>query len=158
MDWARWAVFGLMATGAMTAAMIVAQMAGLTRMDLPLLLGTMVTPDPDRARVLGFFLHLAAGQCFALGYAAAFALLGASSWWAGALLGALHASVALTVVLPLLPGAHPRMATARSGPSTRAVLEPPGLLGLNYGIQTPVVTAVAHVLYGAVLGLLLGPQ
>ena len=50
--------------------MIAAQMAGLTRLDLPLVLGAVVTADPDRARVAGFFLHLAAGQVFALGYAA----------------------------------------------------------------------------------------
>ena len=71
MDWAGWALFGLVATAALTAVMIMAQLAGLTRLDLPLLLGTIVTEDPDRARVAGFFLHLLIGQGFALGYAAA---------------------------------------------------------------------------------------
>jgi len=52
--------------------MIVAQLAGLSRLDLPLLLGTVVTEDPDRARAAGFFLHLGIGQGFALGYAACF--------------------------------------------------------------------------------------
>jgi hypothetical protein len=158
MDWQGWAVFGLLATSALTAVMIAAQMAGLTRLDLPLVLGTLVTPDPDKARVAGFFIHLAAGQGFALGYAAVFALLGQATWWLGALLGLLHVAVALTVILPLLPGVHPRMATTRAGPSTTAALEPPGLLGLNYGIQTPAVAVVAHVIYGAVLGLLLGAR
>jgi hypothetical protein len=158
MDWQGWAVFGLLATSALTAVMIAAQMAGLTRLDLPLVLGTLVTPDPDKARVAGFFIHLAAGQGFALGYAAVFALLGQATWWLGALLGLLHVAVALTVILPLLPGVHPRMATTRAGPSTTAALEPPGLLGLNYGLQTPAVAVVAHVIYGAVLGLLLGAR
>ena len=67
MDWAGWALFGLIATSALTAVMIAAQMAGLTRLDIPLVLGTLVTADPDRARVAGFFIHLAMGQCFALG-------------------------------------------------------------------------------------------
>jgi hypothetical protein len=58
MDWAGWALFGLIATAALTAVMIAAQMAGLTRLDLPLLLGTIVTEDPDRARVAGFVIHL----------------------------------------------------------------------------------------------------
>lgn len=31
------------------------------------------------------------------------------------------------------------MASTRAGPTSRAALEPPGLLGLNYGIQTPAV-------------------
>ncbi|MBM7489156.1 putative membrane protein YagU involved in acid resistance [Micromonospora luteifusca] len=155
MDWAGWALFGLVATAALTAAMITAQLVGLTRLDFPLVLGALVTEDPDRARVVGFFLHLCAGQGFALGYAAAFALLHRANWWIGALFGIVHVGVALTVILPLLPGVHPRMASQRAGPASRAVLEPPGLFAINYGIQTPLVTAVVHVIYGACLGLLL---
>lgn len=155
MDWGGWALFGLIATAALTAVMLSAQLAGLTRLDFPLLLGTIVTEDPDRARIAGFFIHLAFGQLFALGYAATFALLHQASWWLGALLGLLHVAVALTILLPLLPGVNPRMASERAGPSSTAVLEPPGLLGLNYGFQTPAVAIVAHLIYGAVLGLLL---
>jgi hypothetical protein len=155
MDWAGWMLFGLVATTALTAAMIAAQLAGLTRLDLPLLLGTIVTEDPDRARVAGFFVHLVIGEAFAFGYAASFALLHRATWWLGGLLGLLHAAVALTVLVPLLPGVHPRMASHRAGPASTAVLEPPGLLGLNYGTQTPVVATAAHVIYGIALGLLL---
>ncbi len=158
MDWAGWALFGLVATAALTAVMITAQLAGLTRLDLPLLLGTMFTDDPDRGRVIGFFVHLAAGQGFALGYAAAFALLDRATWWGGALLGLLHVGIALTVIVPLLPGIHPRLASHRAGRSSTARLEPPGLLGLNYGGRTPAVAIVAHVAYGAALGLLLRPH
>jgi hypothetical protein len=154
-DWAGWALFGLVATTLLTAIMIGAQLAGQTRLDLPLVLGTMVTEDPDRARVAGFLLHLAVGQGFALGYAACFALLDTASWWLGALLGLLHAAVALLVLVPLVSGVHPRMASNRAGLSSTALLEPPGLLGLNYGVQTPAVAVVAHVAYGAALGLLL---
>ncbi|MFC0505396.1 hypothetical protein [Micromonospora costi] len=155
MDWAGWALFGLVATTALTAALITAQLAGLTRVDFPLLLGTLVTEDPDRARIVGFFMHLCAGQGFALGYAATFALLDRATWWIGALLGALHVAIALTVLLPLLPGVHPRMASQRAGPASTAVLEPPGLFALNYGIPTPAVVGVVHVVYGVVLGVLL---
>jgi hypothetical protein len=155
MDWAGWALFGLVATSALTAVMIAAQLAGLTRLDLPLVLGTIVTEDPDRARVAGFFIHLLVGQGFALGYAATFALLHRATWWLGMLLGLLHVAIALTVLLPLLPGVHPRMASHRAGPSSTAALEPPGLLAVNYGLQTPAVAVVAHLVYGAALGLLL---
>jgi len=154
-DWSGWALFGLIATAALTVVMIAAQLAGRTRLDLPLVLGTMVTEDPDRARVAGFFVHLAIGQGFALGYAAAFALLDQATWWIGGLLGALHGAVALTVLVPLLAGVHPRMASHRAGPGTTAVLEPPGLFGLNYGAETPQVAAAAHLVYGILLGLLL---
>ncbi|WP_435205694.1 hypothetical protein [Micromonospora sp. bgisy143] len=155
MDWAGWAVFGLVATAALTAAMITAQLVGLTRLDLPLVLGTFLTEDPDRARVVGFVLHVGAGQGFALGYAATFALVHRADWWIGGLLGIVHVGIALTVLLPLLPGVHPRMASQRAGPASTAVLEPPGLFALNYGVQTPLVTAVVHVVYGVALGLLL---
>lgn len=158
MDWAGWAIFGLIATAALTAVMIAAQLAGLTRLDIPLMLGTIVVADPDRARVAGFFVHLVNGQGFALGYAAAFAAADRATWWAGGLLGALHGAVALSVIVPLLPGVHPRMASERAGLSDGAALEPPGLLALNYGRGTPVVTMLAHVAYGAALGLLLDPS
>jgi hypothetical protein len=154
-DWSGWALFGLVATTALTAVMIAAQLGGLTRLDLPLMLGTIVSPDPDRARVAGFGIHLGIGQAFALGYAATFALLGRATWWLGALLGLLHVAVALTLLVPLLPGVHPRMASTRAGPTSTAVLEPPGLLGLNYGLQTPAVAIAAHLVYGIALGVLL---
>lgn len=154
MDWAGWALFGLVATTALTTVMIGAQLAGFTRLDLPLVLGTLVTADPDRARVAGFFIHLAVGQGFALGYVTIFTLVHGATWWLGALLGLLHVAVALMVILPLLPGVHPRMASHRAGPASTAVLEPPGLLALNYGVQTPAVAIVAHLVYGIVLGLL----
>jgi hypothetical protein len=154
-DWGGWALFGLVATAVLTAVMISAQVAGRTRLDLPLILGTLVTEDPDRARVAGFFIHLAVGQGFALGYAASFSLLDRASWWIGGLFGLLHGGVALMVLVPLLAGIHPRMATHRAGPASTAMLEPPGLLGLNYGAETPLVAAVAHVAFGTALGLLL---
>lgn len=96
MDWAGWAVFGLLATAVLTGLMIAAQMSGLTRLDLPLILGTVVTPDPDRARAAGSLIHLLLGQGFALGYAATFALLGQANWWLGGLLRVLHGADALT--------------------------------------------------------------
>jgi hypothetical protein len=157
MDWAGWAIFGLIATATLTAVMIGAQLAGFTRLDLPLMLGTMFVADPDRARVAGFFVHLVNGEGFALGYAAVFAATGEATWWAGGLLGALHGVVALLVVVPLLPGVHPHMASERAGLTGGAALEPPGLLGLNYGRETPLVTMLAHVAFGIALGLLLDP-
>jgi hypothetical protein len=157
-DWAGWAIFGLIATAVLTAVMIGAQLAGFTRLDLPLMLGTIVVADPDRARVAGFFIHVVNGQGFALGYTAAFAATNHASWWAGALLGALHGLVALLVIVPLLPGVHPHMASERAGLSRGASLEPPGLFGLNYGRETPLVTMLAHVAFGIALGLLLDPS
>lgn len=155
MDWSGWALFGLVATVLLTAVIVGAQLAGLTRLDIPLMLGTLLTGDPDRARFFGFFLHLAMGQLFALFYTAGFAALGRNGWWLGTGFGLVHAAVAGTVLVPLLPTIHPRMATERAGPTSTTILEPPGLLALNYGWGTPLVTVAAHTVYGGILGLLL---
>jgi hypothetical protein len=121
-------------------------------MDLPTMLGTIVETGIDRARVIGFALHLVAGQILAIGYAVVFDLVGRATWIIGGLLGLLHGLLVLTVVMTLLPGLHPHMASERSGPHLGRALEPPGALGLNYGASTPLVTLVAHVIYGAILG------
>jgi uncharacterized membrane protein YagU involved in acid resistance len=157
-DWAGWATFGFVATVILTGVMAGSQLLGLSRMDLPLMLGTMFVEDPDRARVLGFLIHLVNGQVFALLYAGAFALIGHASWWIGALFGLIHGLAALTVIVPLLPAIHPRMASERSGPELHTILEPPGPLGFNYGRETLVFTLFAHVAYGAVLGGFLTPR
>ncbi len=157
MDWGGWAVFGLVATALLTVSLTGLQLLGRSRLDLPLMLGTMFVADPDGARIVGFGAHLVMGQAFALFYAAGFTVLGRASWWLGAAFGLVHALVALAVLVPLLPGIHPRMASERAGPDSSATLEPPGPLALNYGIATPAVTAAAHVVYGLVLGLALHP-
>jgi hypothetical protein len=92
------------------------------------------------------------------GLIATTALLGRATWWIGALLGLFHGTVALAVLVPLLPGIHPRMASTRAGPGSTATLEPPGLFGLNYGIQTPAVTLAAHLVFGIALGVMLRPH
>jgi hypothetical protein len=157
-DWAGWATFGFVATVVLTSIMVVSQLVGLSRMDIPLMLGTLFVESPDGARAIGFIVHLLNGQVFGLLYAAAFMLIGDASWWMGALFGLVHGVAALIVILPMLPGLHRRMASERSGPELRAVLEPPGPLALNYGRETPLFTLVAHVVYGGILGAFLGPR
>jgi uncharacterized membrane protein YagU involved in acid resistance len=157
MDWGGWAIFGVAATVTLTGIMVGAQLSGLTRMDIPLILGTLFTDRPDRARFIGFLVHVVNGQVFALGYAGAFTVLGEASWWLGGLFGLWHGIAALTLLVPLAAGVHPRVASERAGPSLDAVLEPPGLLALNYGRETPIVTLLAHVVYGAILGSFLDP-
>lgn len=157
MDWGGWAVFGLASTTGLTAVMMLAQLAGRTRLDLPMILGLVVTDDPDRARAAGFLIHLAFGQGFAVFYAAGFAALERAGWLLGALFGLAHAVVALGVLVPLLPGLHPRMSSSRAGPDSTAVLEPPGPLALHYGTATPLVAILAHIAFGVVLGLTLHP-
>lgn len=158
MDWLGWAVFGFGATIALTGIMAVAQMAGWSRMDMPMMLGTVFVEDPDRARVIGFVAHVMNGYVFALVYAGAFAALGEAAWWLGASFGLFHGAAALTIVMGMMPGMHPRMTSERAGTTLSQNLEPPGMLGLNYGVRVPVITMLAHVVYGAILGGFIQPS
>src|SRR5438477_11550800 len=126
---------------------------GLTRMDLAFLLGTTVTDDRRRAKAIGYLFHVALGLGFALAYAAFFVNVGRSSWWLGALVGGLQALFTSTVLVNvLLPVIHPRMGTPESAANHVALIEPPGFLMLNYGRSTFLVTLVALLAYGALVG------
>jgi hypothetical protein len=127
---------------------------GLTRMNIPYMLGTMFTPNRDKAKLYGFLVHLLNGWAFSLIYVLAFQDHGTANWWLGALIGIVHALFVLLAVLSLLPGLHPRMASEQYGPTARRQLEPPGFLGLNYGIRTPISVLFSHTVFGALLGAL----
>jgi len=156
-DWQGALVYGAMASAALAVVLVAAQGAGLTRLDLPLLLGTVVTTDPDRARLIGTVIHLLIGLGFSMGYAVVFSLDDGSSVGVGAALGLVHAAVAMGVLVPLLPMVTRRIASERSGPWSGAVLEPPGFMAIGYGPTTPILVVVTHVAFGVTLGLLLGP-
>jgi hypothetical protein len=144
---------GFAGTLVLTTILRAASELGLTRMDIPFLLGTAFTDDRRRAKLIGYGAHAVAGQVFALVYWALFEVLGSSSWWLGALFGLLHALSAGTVLVNvLLPAVHPRMGSSITAAPDVALLEPPGLLMLNYGAQTPIVAVIAHVAYGAIVG------
>ena len=156
MDWQGWITFGFVATAVLTAIMVGAQLGRQTRMDLPTMLGTLITADLDRARFPGILIHFANGQVFALLYTSAFALIGRSGLLLGVVFGLIHGLLALIVMIPALPSIHPRMASERTGLEF-AVLEPPALFAQNYGRRTVLVTLLAHVAYGAILGFFLKP-
>lgn len=145
-------VWGLAATAAMTTLMEGAQLFGLSRISLPFLFGTFVTPNRDRAMIYGFALYCLGGLLFAFLYTLAFESIGYGSWWLGMLIGFAHGLFLIAVFLPLLPHIHPRMATQYDAPTPRRRLEPPGAFGLNYGRRTPLVTVAAQTLFGTILG------
>jgi hypothetical protein len=145
-------LWSFVATLILTASLRLAQAFGVTRMDIPLMLGTVMTPDRDRAKVLGALAHLVNGWVLGGVYALAFHSLRRSSALLGALIGFVHGLFVLIVALPLLPGVHPRMASDFTGPEPTSRLEPPGFMALNYGRRTPVITLAAHMLYGAIIG------
>jgi hypothetical protein len=126
-------------------------------MDIPFLLGTAFTQDRSRARVVAYALHFVAGLVFALVYYALFAALGRAGWRLGMLFGLVHAFFAGTALVNvLLPAVHPRMGTPDSAANSAPLLESPGFMLLNYARATPVVSIVAHLAYGAIVGLFIG--
>ncbi|SRR6266542_3065253 len=154
MSIAAWLVWGFAATIVLTTLLAGSQGLGLTRMNVPYLLGSMLTPRRDRAKIYGFLMHLCVGWLLALIYVGAFHLLHRATWWLGAAIGLIHGTFVLVAGLPALPGLHPRMANPHGGPTVSRQLEPPGFLGLNYGVQTPISVLIAHGIFGALLGAL----
>src|SRR5207253_5940525 len=93
---------GFVGTVVLTTALRAASELGLTRMDLPFLLGTAFSVDRTRAKALGYVLHFAVGQCFAFVYYGIFTAIGHSGWSLGALFGLLHGLFASTALVNVL--------------------------------------------------------
>jgi hypothetical protein len=146
-------VGGLLGTIVLTTVLRAAGELGLTRMDLPFLLGTALSEDRVRAKLIGYALHFVFGLIFALGYWAVFATLDQSGALLGALLGLIHALFAGTALVNvILPAVHPRMGTGFDAAGSSPLLEPPGFMLANYGRQTMLMMIAAHVAYGGIVG------
>jgi hypothetical protein len=145
-------LWGFAATLILSTIMTSSKYLGLTRMDLPFLLGTMFSANRNKAPWIGFTIHLVMGWFFAFIYGAAFELSGLANWWFGMAIGFVHAAFVLTTGLQIVNYLHPRMARPYQGPTPTRQLQPPGFLILNYGKGTPIVTFIAHLVYGGVLG------
>ena len=152
MNFSSWLLWSVVSTVVLTSVLAGSQGIGMTRMNVPYLLGTIFTPNRDRAKFIGIFLHFGNGALFSLIYIAAFQAVGKATWWFGALIGLVQAFFVLAVGLPALPALHPRIANEQYGPTVVRQLEPPGFFGLHYGIRTPISVIVAHVIFGAILG------
>jgi hypothetical protein len=151
-------VWGALAGGAvgtvvLTSGLRIAQAAGWTRMDIPLLLGTIFTDNRSRASLFGYVIHFVNGLLFSLVYYAIFRAVDHAGWLFGAALGLVHAGLAGgALVTVLLPVVHPRMGTPWSDAEETPILEPPGFLLVNYGRRTAITTLLLHIVYGAIVG------
>jgi hypothetical protein len=154
LSWSGSLLAGFAGTLVLTTLEAGAQQLNLTRMSVPYLLGAAFTRNRDRAKVVGFFTHLVNGQLFALLYVAIFRALGEGGVLRGAFIGLVHSAIVLLVVMPLLPSIHPRMASLHQGPTELRQLEPPGPFALHYGVSTPLVVVLSHIVFGALVGAL----
>jgi hypothetical protein len=145
-------LWGFAATVMLTTIIVAGQTLGVTRIDMPFIVGTMFTSDRDRAKIYGYLFHMMNGWLFSVIYALFFENLHKATWWLGAIMGLVQGFVVIVVLLPLLPGIHPRMVSDSRGPEPTRLLEPPGFLATNYGRMTPVITLFAHTIYGLILG------
>jgi len=146
-------LWGFVATVVLTILLAITKTFGLSRIDIPFLLGTMLTSNRNKAPFYGLLFHMAIGIVFAFLYAAAFESVDTRYWWLGLAGGAIHGAFVLSAGLQVLAAFHPRMAHPYQGPTPTRQLQPPGFFALNYGRGTPIVTMVAHILYGGLLGL-----
>src|ERR687884_45579 len=103
MNFTSWLLWGFVSTIVLTMILGGSQGLGMTRMNIPYLLGTMFTPNRDRAKLLGVLVHFANGWIFSLIYVAAFHAWGGPTWWRGVIIGLVHASFVLAVGMPVMP-------------------------------------------------------
>lgn len=144
---------GVIGTVVLTTILRAAGEVGLTRVDLPFLLGTAVTADRSRAKAIGYLAHFGFGLLFSFAYALVFLAIDRTGWLVGAVLGLVHGLFAGTALVNvLLPTVHPRMGKTWTDAGSSPFVEPPGFMMRNYGAGTPIVSVIAHVVYGAIVG------
>ncbi len=154
MHWLDILVWGFAASTLMVLTESAGLWLGLTRLSTPIILGSVVCDDRDRAALVGAGAHLLIGWVIAIAYALAFHAAGFATWWLGALFGIGQTLLVLGIILPAIPAIHPRMASPREGPTPARALQSPGFLGLHYGRPTLLVSLVAHGVYGVLFGAL----
>src|SRR5512133_731061 len=125
---------GFAGTLVLTTTLRAASELGLTRMDLPFLLGAAFTSDRWKAKLIGYACHFLMGVAFAFVYASIFAAIHHGGWLLGTAFGVVHAVFVGTVLVNvILPAVHPTMGTPTSAANEAPLLDPPGFMMLNYG-------------------------
>lgn len=159
LHWWEGLVAGGVATVVMTLLMQIGAAMGMTRMNMPLMLGSMLVRERERARKLGWMMHFANGLAFGLVYALVFWAVDpvsvASAWWIGLVVGAVHGVVALAA-MPMMSAMHPRVRPAGAASAAGDVALPEfGFGGRGFGAGTPAGIMVGHLVFGLVWGLVL---
>ncbi len=157
LQWWQGLVAGGVGTAVMTVFMQMGAAMGMTQMNMPLMLGSMLTSDRRRATVFGWMLHALNGLVFGLLYALVFWAVDpaslSSAWWIGLLVGAGHGLVALAA-MPVMSAMHPRVHSGGVAPAGTGVALPQfGLGGRGFGAGTPVGILMGHLVFGLVWGL-----
>ncbi|MDQ3217984.1 MAG: hypothetical protein M3Q18_09095 [Actinomycetota bacterium] len=144
-------IAGFVGTVAMTVGMTMGKSMGMTTMDIALIGGGMMSGDERKARRAGMFIHLIVMGTLVFGsiYAFLFQALESASWVTGLIVGVVHGAVVGIMAMPMMGAIHPRMMPAAEG----FQLDPPGIMGVNYGRGTPLGLLMGHAVYGVVVAL-----
>jgi len=144
-------IAGFSGTVAMTLGMTMGKSMGMTTMDIALISGGMMSGDERKARRAGMFIHLIVMGTLVFGsiYAFLFQALESASWVTGLIVGVVHGAVVGIMAMPMMGAIHPRMKPAAEG----FQLDPPGIMGVNYGKGTPLGLLMGHAVYGVVVAL-----
>jgi hypothetical protein len=139
---------GVIGGAVMILLMMVARAAGMTEMNLAMVLGSMITRETTAGTwALGFVMHLVISGLIALIYAAVFEAIRRSNWFLGLIGGAIHAVIG-GVLFGYLPPIHPLIPD---------VIAAPGAFAVNYGMPTAVAFVVLHLMYGMIVGGMYSP-
>ena len=143
---------GFAGTLVLTTSLRAASELGLTRMDLPFLLGSGLTANRLKAKALGYLLQFVFGIVFALVVRRAVLLHrggpdGCSARDSGR---CTRCSLAPSWSTCCFRSCIRGWATTFTAADSAPLLEPPGFMMLNYGRATPIISVLGHMAYGAV--------
>jgi hypothetical protein len=139
-------VAGLIGGAVMSALLYmgIAMMPSQMRMNLFLMLGTMLLPVGVAAYVLGAMVHAMMSVAFGLAHAGVYAAgIEPNAWW-GLLFGAVH-WVAVGIGLAMIPMLHRGMRDGK--------IEKPGMFALSLGAMTAMGFLLLHLVFGLIVGL-----
>ncbi|MBX7233155.1 MAG: hypothetical protein K1X65_02150 [Caldilineales bacterium] len=132
-------IAGLAGTAAMTLLMMLAPAMGMPKMDIMGMLGSMVSKDAGRARVIGAVMHFMMGIVFALIYTFLWGRgIGSAAVVWGLIFGLVHGLV-VGVMMPMMSRMMPSSSTSAAGGSGGMAR----LIGLVMG----------HLVFGLVVAL-----
>lgn len=146
-SWPGAIIWGIVGAAGFSLAVAAAKSMGYTSIDFADLLGSMFArPGTAASQWTGMMVHFVNGALLAVAFLYGLALVDAPvNWFTGAIWGAI-VWVHSLILLTSLGAVHPAI---RSGAQ-----HDPGTAGRNFGVSTPWVSLVGHLVYGVLVGWL----
>jgi len=161
------ALAGLISGGVMAAILYMTMivMPAQMKMNMFMLLGSMMMPVGAPAFLAGAMIHSGMSIVFGLAHAAVFSVAEIDSAYAawGLLFGLVHWGI-VGMALGMLPLMHKRIRyggfrlvpAVGGNPHPETLLDPPGFYALGYPLMTVAGSLMLHLLFGVIFGALYG--